>query len=90
MRREWRSDRFWIALWPLAMGIGIWGVGLIYQSLAQGRPTFWVGLALFAGGSFFSGRWIAQARHLHRQWKGGRHGRARLLTPDTYLRAARR
>lgn len=83
MRREWKSDGAWIMFWPLTMGIGIWGVGLIYQSAAEGRPTFWVGLALLCGGGFLSGRWVAQARHLYRAAKGRpgaivggtRHGR---------------
>lgn len=66
MRSQWRTDGPWLMLWPLAMGVGIWGIGLMFDAIANGRPTFWVGLALLCGGGFLSSRWVAQARRMYR------------------------
>lgn len=70
MQSKRRHDGAWIMLWPLAMAIGIWGIGLMYDGLTAGRPTFWAGLALLVGGGFLSGRWVAQARQWHRAARG--------------------
>ncbi len=60
------GDGAWLALWPLSMAVGVWGTGMLYRALMNGAPTLWPGLALFAGGMWLSGRWVAQARGLHR------------------------
>lgn len=77
MRPERRNDGAWIMLWPLAMVVGIWGIGLMYDGLANGRPTFLTGLALLCGGGFLSSRWIAQARRWYRAVHKARAGSGR-------------
>lgn len=72
MRSERHGDGAWMMLWPLAMAIGIWGIGLMYNGITAGQPTFWPGLALLCGGGFLSGRWVAQARRRYRAARGAR------------------
>ncbi len=57
-----------MALWPLSMAVGVWGTEMLYRALMDGAPTLWPGLALFAGGMWLSGRWVAKARRLRREW----------------------
>lgn len=72
MRPERRGDGAWIMLWPAAMAVGIWGIGLMYNGITLGRPTLWPGLALLCGGGFLSSRWVAQARARYRAARGAR------------------
>ena len=66
-RRERPADGALIALWPLAMVIGVWGMGLIYRALVHGGRGLDVGVALVVGGGFLCSRWVAQARQFYRR-----------------------
>lgn len=74
------SDGALIALWPLAMGIGVWGTGLIYQGIAHGGHNLEVGVALVVGGGFLCSRWISQARRVYRRVRA-RRGAAAAAPP---------